>query len=234
MLYSSSKLDLKQGLGLGYFTEGEYYASEKSELTWEAFQHSRDDSNQDELLTERERIQKEMNQRDRGTAANKSTAMGFIPFDLTPELSEQFEAFKKGDVNWIEVCMAGESLSLVLSKLVAANEALAPLVSDKEPRFILLKRKGQTIFVYSCPECAPVREKMLYSSSRASAIAATDVAGIKTSKAVEIRESADIDDAICEDAGAAARQSGNPPSTGSVAKPSRPGRGRARLTKKRP
>ena len=49
-------------------------------------------------------------------------------------------------------------------------------------------------FVYSCPDCTPVRTRMTLSSSKATMLAKLDEAGMRFTKCVEIREPADIDD----------------------------------------
>ena len=53
MLYSSSKQDIRQGLGLGFF-EGEYYANVLSDLTFESLVASRTSGTGDQLLSEAE------------------------------------------------------------------------------------------------------------------------------------------------------------------------------------
>lgn len=53
MLYSSSKQDVRQGLGLGFF-EGEYYASVRGDLTFESLLSSRQSGRGDQLLSEAE------------------------------------------------------------------------------------------------------------------------------------------------------------------------------------
>lgn len=53
MLYSSSKQDIRQGLGLGFF-EGEYYANVPSDLTFESLVASRRSETGDQLLSDAE------------------------------------------------------------------------------------------------------------------------------------------------------------------------------------
>lgn len=53
MLYSSSKQDIRQGLGLGFF-EGEYYANVKADLSFESLVASRRAVTGDQLLSEAE------------------------------------------------------------------------------------------------------------------------------------------------------------------------------------
>ncbi|CAM9510236.1 unnamed protein product [Choristocarpus tenellus] len=80
---------------------------------------------------------------------------------------------------------------------------------------------------------------MMYSSSKASVAAAAAEAGVKVDHMVEIRSANEINDAVShamrskEDGGGMATgASPSMPTPAPMAKPSRPGRGRARLTKR--
>lgn len=53
MIYSSSKQDIRQGLGLGFF-EGEYYANVRSDLTFDSLVASRRSGTDEQLLSEAE------------------------------------------------------------------------------------------------------------------------------------------------------------------------------------
>ncbi|CAN0519285.1 unnamed protein product [Scytosiphon promiscuus] len=53
MLYSSSKQDLRQGLGLGFF-EGDYYANVKDDLRFDSLVASRRGGRGDQLLSDAE------------------------------------------------------------------------------------------------------------------------------------------------------------------------------------
>lgn len=55
MLYSSSREDLKQYLGLGYF-KSEYGANQLSDITWEFYQNSLRNITTSDVLTETERL----------------------------------------------------------------------------------------------------------------------------------------------------------------------------------
>jgi hypothetical protein len=57
MLYSSSRDDLKRALGLGFF-EGEFSATEKGEVSFEALQAALTKSNEDAPLTHLEKVRR--------------------------------------------------------------------------------------------------------------------------------------------------------------------------------
>ncbi|CAM9513834.1 unnamed protein product, partial [Hapterophycus canaliculatus] len=106
MLYSSSKQDIRQGLGLGFF-EGEYYANVPSDLTFDSLVSSRRTCSGDQLLSEAELLKRDLNKQERASDAGmKSAAMGVIPFKINDDLRTQLQAFGSsggGDVDWIEM-----------------------------------------------------------------------------------------------------------------------------------
>jgi hypothetical protein len=55
MLYSSSREDLKRGIGAGYFPF-EYAGNYRSEMTWEQYTKSLHREFDEDILTERERL----------------------------------------------------------------------------------------------------------------------------------------------------------------------------------
>eukprot|EP00752_Nemacystus_decipiens_P012693 g11245.t1 len=243
MLYSSSKQDIRQGLGLGFF-EGEYYANVPSDLTFESLVASRTNGTGDELLSEAELLKRDLNKQERASDAGmKSSAMGVIPFKVNDDLRAQLQTFGSGEggLDWIEMRMDGEEIALVDAKDIAGVSSLQDLVNEVEPRFIFLRRDKAKFLVYSCPEESAVRLKMTYSSSKASVVAAAAEAGVTADHMVEIRAANEIDEAVAH-----AVRDGKDQSTGGggvggerisspvpvVSRPSRPGRGRARLTKR--
>ncbi|CAM9415765.1 unnamed protein product [Discosporangium mesarthrocarpum] len=253
MIYSSSKMDLRQGLGLGFF-EGEHYANVKADLSYKTFASSRRSTSKDQLLSKAELLKRDLNKQERASSVGlKSSAMGVIPFSVDEELREQLRVLRGAQeprggslVNWVEMRMDGERIALVESKSVREDGSLQGFINEEEPRFILFRLRGARLLVYSCPERAPVRLKMTYSASKASVAAAAGEAGATIDQMIEIRAASEIDDAVYhavamgEDGGG--RGDGNeggasaspvmsisPPP---VSKPTRPGRGRARLTKR--
>ncbi|CAB1119412.1 unnamed protein product [Ectocarpus sp. CCAP 1310/34] len=246
MIYSTSKQDVRQGLGLGFF-EGEYYANVPSDLTFESLVASRRAGSGDQLLSEAELLKRDLNKQERASDAGmKSAAMGVIPFKVKGDLRAQLQTFGSGggDVDWIEMRMDGEEIALVGAKTIAEVADLEELIDEEEPRFILLRRDHSKFLVYSCPEESAVRLKMTYSSSKASVVAAAAEAGVTVDHMVEIRAANEIDEAVAHAVRgskehAAGREGGvggegttiSPP-VPAVARPSRPGRGRARLTKR--
>ncbi|CAN0026607.1 unnamed protein product [Ascophyllum nodosum] len=247
MLYSSSKQDIRQGLGLGFF-EGEYYANVKSDLNFDSLVASRRSVTGDQLLSEAELLKRELNKQERASDAGmKSAAMGVMPFTIHDEVRNKLRAFGEGvdGVNWVEMRMDGEQVAIVEAKNVPETASLETLVNQDEPRFVLLRREDIKFLVYSCPEASTLRERMISSSSKASVAAAASEEGTTVDHMIEIKAADEIDSVLADairaragldDSGEARPANGERAMMTSgvpaVARPNRPGRGRARLTKR--
>jgi twinfilin-like protein len=85
------------------------------------------------------------------------------------------------------------------------------------------------VFVYSCTNDSPIKLKMLYSTVKAVAIGTSEEQGLKIDKKLEISDPSEItEEALLELL--------HPPSEDkkqTFVRPSRPGRGNARLTTKK-
>lgn len=252
MLYSSSREDLKRQIGLGYF-RSDYAANSRTDITWKLYQESMNKQLDEDMYTESERLlQEEKTLVAAETNASKSTALGVIPFELSPEVTDALTAFSDGQCNWVEMNLVGEKVNLITTKSVKDGESLQQFLSADQSSFLAIKlprKSGLTVgaaqpeflslFVFFCPDTVLVRIKMMMSSSKASVIAAAQERGVSFDKTLEVRGVDEIDDAIKaevdpEGVAAAAAGSGNTSSAAasiSHAKPQRPGKGRAKVSK---
>lgn len=111
--------------------------------------------------------------------------MGAIAFSLNDDVRQQFTEFASGSVTVLELHLTPEeSVGLSSSHSIdPSSESLASLVSAAEPRFFmvrfpkspdqmaaeaggLMKPQAVIFFVYSCPENAPLKLKMTYSTAK--------------------------------------------------------------------
>lgn len=114
-----------------------------------------------------------------------------------------------------------------------------PLPCQESARFFAAKTDhsssggGGVCLVYSCPEVAPLREKMTYSTIKATVLAEAANLGVVFSKLVEVREAVDLEQALGGGAidGSTGGGAGEIKHNLTHAKPTRPGKGRARLIK---
>ena len=247
MLMSASREDLKKTLGQGYFVH-EYSANSRSDLTWRAFQESRNKERSADMLSERERsVFEERLASHAESNATKSSAMNVLPFAVAPELRAGLGEFKVAagatTTNWVAMTVAGETVTLVSSKTVGdlsspAGGSLQSHVSETEAQFILIRQTSKSgshvsFFVFSCPEAVPIRSKMVMSSAKATVLAIIAEAGIAVDFNKEIRSSVDIDDTLKSELGessAAATSASSASAALAHNKPTRPGQ-KGRSTK---
>jgi len=239
MLYSSSREDLKRTLGLGYF-QAEYAANLQSDVTWEQFQSTLNREFDRDILTETERLvldEKVMTANE--SVKIKSSAMGVLPFEMTEQVIEKLNEFKTETCNWVEMTLESETVSLLSAKNVSTSSKFQQHVSEEQASFIavrLPKSTGEIVsfFIFSCPENVPVRSKMTMSSSKASVLAAAQQQGVTFDRTLEIRGSDEIDDMLALELNEGANADGSVSSSAaSIAhnKPSRPGKGKAKVSK---
>lgn len=152
MLYSSSREDIKLSLGLGYF-KSEYGANQIGDITWEAYENSLKKEFSPDLLTETERLVLEekvcfldvselsslfhssqaLTQKESGDV--KASALGVIPFELSPEVNEKFEEFKNNNCNWISLTVSNEVVELIDSKTLSFDGALKNYIRPDVARY---------------------------------------------------------------------------------------------------
>lgn len=105
---------------------------------------------------------------------------------------------------------------------------------QESARFFAIKTAHSGVcFVYFCPDVAPLREKMTYSTIKATVLAEAAALGVVWAKVVELREACDLDQSLGTGAldGSSGGGEGEMKHNLTHAKPARPGKGRARLIK---
>lgn len=65
-------------------------------------------------------------------------------------------------------------------------------VTNEMPRYLVLRADGDIVFVYSCPDEAPARQRMVYSSAKATIVEAVTATGITPKRRIEIREPSEL------------------------------------------
>lgn len=215
MLYSSSREDLKSGLGSGYFLYKDYCANSASDLAWASVEHGEASvsalTETEVLLNEEKKLEKD--------ASIRSSGMAAVPFHPSADL----EAALGGDES-LEVAVVDVALELV--------RAGPPQAQDQEPRFLVVKEQGKTLFVYFCPDSAPIKAKMTYSTAKAAFLDILSSRGVAVDKSIEVRDAADLAGEIAEAAGENKSDS-REIAHAVISKPARPGRPGTRKPKKK-
>ena len=225
MLYSSTREDLKQSLGAGFFASHRDFSAFDSDLSGAALLAAETKSD-DAALTDMERLENEERTR---PAFSRCAGMASVPFELSEEASTALQGLSTG---LVEVVLgANETLELAQSTEETARirDALSALDA---PRFVVVKRSEKAVLVFYCPDSAPIKQKMTYSTAKQTFSALVAEKGIKATL-VDCRDASELDSSVAgvlEEAAAPEKHVPlvHKPST----KPSRPGRrGSSRVKK---
>ena len=225
MLYSSTREDLKQSLGAGFFASHRDYSAFDSDLSGEALLAA--ETKSDEApLTDAERLENEERTR---PAFSRCAGMASVPFELSAEASTALQGLSTG---LVEVVL-GENETLELAQSTEETARIRDALSALDaPRFVVVKRSEKAALVFYCPDAAPIKQKMTYSTAKQTFSAMVKEKGIAATL-VDCRDASELDSSVAgvlEEAAAPEKHVPlvHKPST----KPSRPGRrGSSRVKK---
>ena len=200
MIYSSSREDLKGSLGAGFFSSfKDYCANDAGDMAW-AHVAALEAGGAPAPLTDKELFIKEEQALEKDTRS--SVGMASVPFRLCDDLEAALRAFVDGSAAVVEAVVGDcETLKLAQPFLPNAEGSLKDALSALDaPRFLLVQRAAPgggppvKLFVYYCPEAAPVKQKMTYSTAKATfADILTGPLGVDPHKTLEIRDADDLD-----------------------------------------
>jgi len=155
----------------------------------------------------------------------------------------ELEKMKHGHLTLIHLSVDPEKETIDFEKSGSYSvDDLQNLIPSDSPSFVVFRWKHNFdgsaqdahIFIYCCPSSARVKLKMLYSTVNKAAISAIEQTGISITKKIEVESPAELgEDRLMEELHPETpdRPSPGHPGGAKFAKPSRPGRGRARMTK---
>jgi len=139
--------------------------------------------------------------------------------------------------NLVQLKVDANKETIELGKVAQSSvHELPNHIPDDSPAFTLYRwahshnseEFNSIVFVYSCTNDSPIKLKMLYSTVKTVAIGSSEEAGLKLEKKIEISEREELTEGYLTELL-------HPPTEEkkqTFNKPSRPGRGNARLTKK--
>jgi hypothetical protein len=225
MLYSSSREDLKQSLGAGFFASHRDYSAFDSDLSGAAL-IAAEQPKGDAPLTDAERLENEERMR---PAFSRCAGMASVPFELSEEASTALQGLSTG---LVEVVLgANETLELAQSteETSRIRDALSALDA---PRFVVVKRDNRAALVFYCPDSAPIKQKMTYSTAKQTFSGLVAEKGIKATL-VDCRDASELDSAVAGVLEETAVEKAHVPLVHKPStKPSRPGRrGSSRVKK---
>ena len=225
MLYSSTREDLKQSLGAGFFASHKDFSAFDSDLSGAALLAA--ETREEGPLTDAERLENEERTR---PAFSRCAGMASVPFELSEEASGALEGLSSG---LVEVVL-GDNETLVLAQPLQEETARIrdALSALDAPRFVVVKRSEKAALVFYCPDSAPIKQKMTYSTAKQTFSGLVAEKGIQATL-VDCRDASELDSSVAgvlEEAAAPEKHVPlvHKPST----KPSRPGRrGSSRVKK---
>jgi len=237
MLYASSRDNLRKQLGYNYFGE-DLYGSQPDEMTYTAFEEFRKRKIVDNSILTASEIQYRREATAEIAVGTSTEYVHSVKFPMSTSAVAQLRGLTSGSVNFVQLLVdpVKETIELGTSKSTDLN-GLRSAIPNNEPRFSLFRwdhshegtNHKSIVFVYSCTNDSPIKLKMLYSTVKAVAIGTSEEQGLKIDKKLEISEPSEItEEALLELL--------HPPSEDkkqTFVRPSRPGRGNARLTTKK-
>ncbi|KAI7866403.1 hypothetical protein BDF14DRAFT_837581 [Spinellus fusiger] len=186
MLYASSRATLIKALGDYRFIDS-IYGTQENEFSYQGYKRHLAHKAADKPLTRREQELAHIKAAEamavsdyQGTAARKSYTSG-VAFPLSQEAIDALKHLNKTKEerqhNFVVLHLNNEKIELDTASTVAVEE-LRKAIPSNVPRFSFYvfehEHEGETkeviVFVYTCPSSSKIREKMLYSSSKAGVI----------------------------------------------------------------
>ena len=159
MLYSSSREDLKQSLGAGFFASHKDFSAFDSDLSGAAL-IAAEQPKGDAPLTDAERLENEERTR---PAFSRCAGMASVPFELSEEASTALQGLSTG---LVEVVL-GENETLELAQSTEETSRIRDALSALDaPRFVVVKRSEKAVLVFYCPDSAPIKQKMTYCTAK--------------------------------------------------------------------
>jgi len=200
--YASSIAALREGLGSGSFAS-EYNISAPSECTLAAFESWNKDVKAEEVMTTDEVIRKEAAAAE-GLArgVTKSQAMADVKIAVDAKLNQALSTLKNDSKHDTVIMLLNPAFdTLVLERAATMSvDDLGKSMPAKEGRYAVHRFNHENegkqavayMFVYYCPEAAPPKTKMPYSTFKASAVRVAQANGVDVAKQYECSEGNEI------------------------------------------
>lgn len=233
-LVASTRLTLVRELGSEHFTET-LFATTKEELSAEGWKKHEAHVAEDAPLTQEEWDRKQLKEAEvqevggtgrRGAGYGGGSSSG-LSMGAGEGVVEALQRMGDGGLVLLGIS-SSESIDLVGEESGVSPESLERYLSDKEPRYALYQHSYQgdegpesaVIFIYTCPTAAPVKQRMIYASSKRSVeTLAEQQAGLKLAKKLEATDPSEITAKTIEDEFQAKQEVKS-----GFARPKRPGR----------
>lgn len=205
MVFASSSSALKTGLGVKFETEFPISAAE--DCTYPEYQKVFATTNEDNILTWQERDAKATRYESHtGFDEVKVSAIMGIPIPAAETVEPDLKSLQAGSVNCVELILNPETEVLGSKSYNSTVSDLSANLPAKEPRYFLLqykmdfegKSEDHKVFIYYCPMSCIPKQKMFYSSSKATILKLLTQLGIEKVVNLEADTPTEITDQVIQ------------------------------------
>jgi len=238
MIYASTRSNLKLGLGNSFFVD-EVHGTIPSDFTYQGYQRHVTHKKSDAPLTESE-LMKTREVEQPVYMGNSSTYVHGVAFPVEANAIKAIQDLVSGSINYVQLSVdtVKERICLGGTDTIELSQ-LSDKIPTNEPRFHFFNYQHEFdgnnvnsfLYVFSCPDgskgttSAPVKLRMLYSSSKANVSDIFTKTGNTIALRLEVNAGSDIvEDEIYKQLHPQVAEK----STG-FSKPSRPGKGARKL-----
>ena len=205
MLYSSSRSVLLKSLGGGErIPRDAHWTGPEDVALPNAISETDRRAEQESVMTAVEKMKIEADRHSAAEAASgKITSIAGLNFPFTSEATAGLDAFKLGSLACLILAIEAET---IVQRASAAPAAAAPasvqaLLPPAAPCYVLYRwaheRNGASassvLFLFMCPEDAPIRDKMVHASTKTPFVTALSDLGI--AKSIEGLEASELTEA---------------------------------------
>jgi len=242
MLYASTRSNLKQQLGLNFFVD-EVFGTIPGDFTLNGYKHHVESKKSEAPLTEHEQMRnQERTSGDVYIGGSSATYVHGVAFPVESDAVNALKQLVGGSVNYVQIKIDCDAEKIKLDHSSTIDlDGLGSEIRPDEPRFHFFAYAHEfegsnitsNVYIYSCPDgskgtkSAPVRMRMLYSSSKANVADVLSQAGGKVDGKIEVNTSEDISDEVLLNILHPQKEE----KKAAFSKPSRPGKGGRKLIK---
>ena len=234
MVYAASVAALKDGLGQSNFEAAIFSCGSPKDATQAEYESVSRQMSQDDLLTLDEKAKLEgETQSAMAMSSTKTRAIVGLPIKASEDALSALANVQKGAPTSLLLSLNSETEELqVAAQGNFTFDALSSKLPADEPRYLLVNfqhdHEGSSVssivFGYYCPDGIKPKLKMFYSTCKQMVVKMVEACGMTINKSMEFSEAKELSNqAVMEELYPAAT------AKKSFAKPSRPGRGNARL-----
>lgn len=238
MLYASTRAPLKHQLGSSYFAD-DVFGTLPADFSLQGYNLHVASREMEAPLTESELIKKlEIESGEIHVSTGAASYVHGVAFPVDAAVTAAVERLINGAITYVQVAIDIANEKIILDHEDNVDfEGLRSKIHTSQPRFHFFRYQHEHngedvtsfVYIYSCPDgssgsqSAPVRQRMLYSSSKANVANLVSSIGAK----IEINTAADLnEEAILQQLHPKVEEK-----AAGFAKPARPGKGARRLIK---